>query len=454
MRGRVFWATLLLLGCLLAPVSEAGAGYASLVIDAESGQVLHARNADTQNYPASLTKMMTLYMVFDALSDGRLAMDDQLVVSPRAASMPPSKLGLRRGQTIKVKDAILVLVTKSANDIAVVVAEALGGTESEFAQMMTRRARELGLSKTRFRNASGLPDTRQVSTARDMAKLARALLTHHAGYYELFSTESFSYRGQRYRNHNRLLKTYAGTDGIKTGYIRASGYNLVASAVRDGRRLIGVVFGGKSSSSRNAHMVKLLDKGFALAPLRTAKARSLPPVPGRKPGVAETLVAAAETAPAAAATAPTTVGAYRFLPYVKEGKPKPGDGQQVAEAAPPQQTAQPETTAEAAPRSGRLDKPWGIQVGAYYAYVKAEQAATRAAHKVPDILDGARIWVPQSKGDRGHIYQARLMGLVETDARSACKRLKKANRDCMVLRMPKGISTKFLGPRIELADAS
>jgi D-alanyl-D-alanine carboxypeptidase len=232
----------------------------------------------------------------------------------------------------------------------------------------------------------------------------------------------------------------------------------VASAVRDGRRLIGVVFGGKSSRSRNTHMAKLLDEGFARARTLVAKVHKLPPVPGRKPGGAPVLVASAETAAAAGESADvearsTTVGAYRFLPYVTEGKPETTE--QVAEAPAPKAPApKAQTGAKRAASNGKLDKPWGIQVGAYYAYVKAERAAKRAARKVPDILDGAHIWVPQSRGDRGHIYQARLMGLAEIEARTACKRLKRARRDCMVLRMPKGISTKYFGPRIEIAEAN
>ncbi|MDJ0946933.1 MAG: serine hydrolase [Kiloniellales bacterium] len=294
---------LLVAGAALLTAAPAQAKYASVVIDAETGEVLHAKNSNTRNHPASLVKMMTLYMVFDALEKGRLKLNQGLRVSRRAAGMPPSKLGLRRGQTIRVKDAILALVTKSANDVAVVVAESIGGTESQFAQKMTKKARKLGLKRTTFRNASGLPNRRQLSTARDMATLARALIRDFPQYYHYFGTKSFKYRGRRYRNHNKLLRTYAGADGIKTGYIRASGYNLVASSVRNGRRVIAVVFGGKTSRSRNRHTASLLDRGFKRL---TLIAKTYPPPPPRKP----TAIAAARQArETQTALVPVTPGA-------------------------------------------------------------------------------------------------------------------------------------------------
>ena len=264
----------------LVTAAPAQAKYASVVIDAETGEVLHARNSKTRRHPASLVKMMTLYMVFDALEKRKLKLNQGLRVSRRAAGMPPSKLGLRRGQTIRVKEAILALVTKSANDVAVVVAEAIGGTESQFAQKMTKKARQLGLKRTTFRNASGLPNRRQLSTARDMAALARALIRDFPQYYHYFGTKSFKYRGRTYRNHNKLLRTYKGADGIKTGYIRASGYNLVASGVRNGRRVIAVVFGGRTPRTRNRHTATLLDRGFQRL---TMIARTYPAPPPRKP---------------------------------------------------------------------------------------------------------------------------------------------------------------------------
>ena len=264
------------LGLWMMPIGEAQAGYASIVIDAQTGHVLHEVNPDTRNHPASLTKMMTLYMVFDALRQGKLSLNSHLPVSKYAASMVPTKLGLKPGGQIQVKHAILALVTKSANDAAVVLAEALGGTESGFADKMTARARRLGMDRTRFRNASGLTHSSQLSTARDMATLALALIRDFPREYRYFSTREFSYRGHRYTNHNKLLDAYRGTDGIKTGYTRAAGYNLVASARRDGRRLVAVVFGGKSSRARNQDVMALLDRGFGPTTRLASRSRTRP----------------------------------------------------------------------------------------------------------------------------------------------------------------------------------
>jgi len=237
--------------------------YSAIIVDAQNGEILLARAADSIRHPASLTKMMTLYMAFDAIKDGSLSLNDRITVSQHAASMSPSKLGLRPGQTIRVEDAIKSIVTKSANDIAVALGERLGGTERAFASRMTRRAHVIGMSRTTFRNASGLPDPQQVTTARDMAKLAMALLRDFPDRYHYFGIRNFEYNGAVMTNHNRLLGQYPGLDGIKTGYINASGFNLVASAKQNGRRLVGVVFGGTTWKSRNDHMVKLLDEGFA-----------------------------------------------------------------------------------------------------------------------------------------------------------------------------------------------
>ena len=250
---------------LSAPVS---AKYASIVVDADTGRVLHSVNADTRNYPASLTKIMTLFMTFEAIRDGRLGLHQKLTTSYTAQSRQPSKLGLRKGQKITVKDAITALITKSANDVATVLAEAMGGTERKFAVKMTRRARQLGMSRTTFKNASGLPNRGQLSTARDMATLGLALMRTFPREYRKFSLRKWKWKGRTFRNHNRLLARYNGMDGIKTGYTRASGYNLVSSAERKGRRLIAVVFGGKSSRSRDRIIVKLLNKGFSSLPSR------------------------------------------------------------------------------------------------------------------------------------------------------------------------------------------
>ena len=265
-RGRtqgLAWAPIALLAAFLVLFAPpAWAKYAAFVVDANDGRVLHSVNADTRNYPASLTKMMTLYLIFEALDAGTIALDDRIDVSAQAARQPSSKLGLRTNERITVEQAILGLAIKSANDVATAVAEFFSGSERAFALKMTARARALGMSRTTFRNASGLPNRGQMSTAKDMATLAKALLDHFPHYFHYFSAPTFTFRGTAHTNHNTLLSAYSGTDGIKTGYIRASGFNLVASVKRGTRRLIGVVFGGQSASARNQHMISLLEKGF------------------------------------------------------------------------------------------------------------------------------------------------------------------------------------------------
>jgi D-alanyl-D-alanine carboxypeptidase len=272
-------AALALLVALAAAVRPAAAAErAWIVVDAARGTVIEAHRADKRHYPASLTKMMTLYMVFDALAGGDLHLDDRMYVTPHAESMPPSDLGLHAGDRIAVETAIKALVTKSANDAAVVIAEHLAGTEWDFAMEMTATARRLGLDDTKFRNASGLPHPYQVTTAQDMAVLARALIDDFPGYYKYFSLKRMRYHGRVYRNHNNLLGRYDGVDGIKTGYIDAAGYNLVASARRDGRRVIAVALGGRSAGARDRRVAELLDAGFRQLPAE------LPPVPEIKPG--------------------------------------------------------------------------------------------------------------------------------------------------------------------------
>lgn len=393
---------LALSAAMLLAGTPAQARYASIVVDFETGQVLHETNADTRNYPASLAKIMTLYLAFEALQSGDLTLNQQLKVSRRAAGMPSSKLGLRAGEKISVKNVILSLVTKSANDAAVVMAEALGGKEYKFAQLMTKKARALGMSKTRFRNASGLPNRRQVSTARDMAVLARALIRDYPEFYELFSTPKFTYRGRTHNNHNRLLRYYEGTDGIKTGYIRASGFNLVASTVRNGRRLIAVVFGGKTPRSRDRHITKLMDTAFGkVGSIGVAK---IPAPPAPKPVQVIADLAAAPTD--AAAPEPVDIG---------EGDIDIADIGATEQAA--------------------MTLAWGVQVGAFYKHRSAERAALAAAARAPELLGKARVLVTDIRGQRRRIYRARLVGLSESGARDACSRLKAAKVDCLVVQV-------------------
>ena len=375
-------------------VSPSLAKYASFVVDADSGQVLHSVNADTRNYPASLTKMMTLYLVFEALHQKKWSLNTRLKVSARAARQPASKLALRRGTTIKVRDAILALVTKSANDVASVISENMSGSERNFGLKMTAKARKLGMSRTTFRNASGLPNRAQLSTARDMGKLARALIRDYPQYYHYFSTESFRYGGLTHKNHNKLLKSYSGADGIKTGYIRASGFNLVASVERGDRRLIGVVFGGKSSRSRNKHMTSLLDKGFQAVMNQPASKEAK----ASKPKSAPKKVARAKPAPKAEAETPGPT----------------------------------------------LDGDYAVQVGAYRSKIPAIAIARKAIAHVPSYLsDGVIKIVPPHKKKRRPLYRARIAGLEKRTAYRACHALEKKGMDCLVVVM-KGLQVASL----------
>ena len=282
---------------MTAPAARAQIGsdrYSSIVVEANSGNIVSAVNPDELRHPASLTKMMTLYMLFEALRDRRVSLDQQVPVSAWAASMPPTKLGLVPGNAITVEQAILGLVTKSANDAAAALGEMLGGDEERFAQMMTLRARALGMTRTTFRNASGLPDLDQVTTARDMAVLARHLVQDHPAYYRYFSVPFFVFRGRMILNHQNMLQTYPGADGLKTGWIRDSGHNLVTSAVHGDTRLIGVVLGAASNGERDQNMTALLDAGFDRMGAPVVLARRDPAPDFRMPSI----IASAQAAPA------------------------------------------------------------------------------------------------------------------------------------------------------------
>src|SRR3954465_499329 len=273
--------------------------FSSIIVDGNSGAVLSSNNPDGIRPPASLTKIMTLYLLFERLDAGKMKLDTEMEVSEHASEQAPTKLGLKPGQTLKVEDAIKGLVTRSANDAAVVIAEAIAGDEDEFAKLMTRKARALGMSKTTYRNASGLPNDEQLTTARDQATLGRAIQDRYPRYYRYFATTVFNYRGQSIRNHNRLLGNVEGIDGIKTGYTRASGFNLVSSMRRGNRHLVGVVLGGRSGGSRDATMRNLLAENLEKA----ATKRTVAAITERNPADGTVDVAEAETASRPAETA-------------------------------------------------------------------------------------------------------------------------------------------------------
>jgi D-alanyl-D-alanine carboxypeptidase len=257
----VFAATLLLSGSFLAQ-KTAEARYSAIVIDADSGEVLFSRRADQRRYPASLTKMMTLYQIFTALEEGELKLNQKLKVSRRAAGQTPSKIGLKRGSYITLEKAIIAVAVKSANDAATVLAESLGESEFDFALRMTETARNLGMKNTRFRNASGLPNRRQRSTARDMALLSKALIEQFPQYYHYFSIPKFKWGKRTFYTHNKLLRKFRGMDGLKTGYIRASGFNIATSAVKGNRRLIAVMLGGRTAKTRDKKVAHLMNASF------------------------------------------------------------------------------------------------------------------------------------------------------------------------------------------------
>jgi D-alanyl-D-alanine carboxypeptidase len=438
----VFLALALTLGPAphaLAKRGTAGPPTASVVIDAASGRVLYARSADQLRHPASLTKIMTLLLVFDALRDGRLKMDDKITFSPRASAAEPSKLGLRPGQTIAVRDAIYALVTKSANDVAVAVAEHLGGSEPAFARMMTARARELGMRRTVFRNASGLHDPGQVTTARDMARLAQVVIVHYPEYYPYFSTRSFSYRGATYGTHNHLMKTYPGMDGMKTGFISASGFNLAASAVQGNRRLIGVVFGGRTAQARNDTMAAILDKSFGRVGVepnvRTAQAgggrialATAPPPPPPKPGGSVRLAALAGVVPpdVGQGDADADGGAAR----IGAGLAAVRAHRQVITAA----ATAPAPPAPPASRPTPAPGRWAIQVGAFTDYARAERAGATALRALPPALKTAGLATlvapSPARGRATPLFRSRITGYPDgAAARRACAALP----DCMAV---------------------
>jgi D-alanyl-D-alanine carboxypeptidase len=385
------------LGVLMVAVLWAqGAMAGAIVINAQTGAILFADDADRSHYPASLTKMMTLYMTFDALATGPLRLSQSLPVSSQAARQVPSKIGLRTGATISVEDAILALVTKSANDAAVVLAEVLGGTESNFAVGMTMKARDLGLHRTTFRNASGLHDRYQHTTPRDMANLAIALIRDFPQYYGYFSTTSFTYQGTTYTNHNNLLGRYPGTDGLKTGYVRSAGYNLAASVVRDQTRLVGVVLGGDTAADRDRAMANLFDTAFMR--LHILRPSPVPP-----------MVEVAELAPPA------------VLP--------PSPRSPVLPA--PASALLPGVTAEAAPAITPDVSEWSVQVGAYRGYDGAQRRLQEATLALPLGYLHARPEIEPSADDA--LYHARLVGLTQSEANNACRILEPAGVPCIVM---------------------
>lgn len=408
----------------LAPVGFAPAPVSgSIVLDADTGRVLSENNADAVTYPASLTKMMTLYLTFEALNTGRLRLDQRLPVSLNAASKQPTKLGLRPGDSVSVQTLILGIVTRSANDAAAVLAEGIGGSEPAFAELMNRKARQLGMQNTFYHNASGLPDPEQHTTARDTAQLALALYHDFPREYRYFSTREFDFRGTTIYGHDHLLDWYPGADGIKTGFINASGFNLATSALRDGHRLIGVVLGGHSASSRDREMAALLDQGFESlgVPAATMVARrGAPPRLVMPPP--HVLLAAAEQPEPAQRSKPATLGKGLL-------------GNAAARLA---AHLLPVSRAEAAtlPRELRAAPPaldrWAIQLGAFHAPLAAERAARIAATLAVAHGKPVQIVAP-ARTAKIRFYRARLLNFTPREAENACAALHKRRLECSVI---------------------
>lgn len=446
--------------------AQANPKYAGIVIDAKTGKVLYSENPDSLRYPASLTKMMTLYMVFEALDAGKISLTSKVPFSANAAKEPPSKLGVGTGRSITVEQAILALVTRSANDVATALAEYLGGSEQRFAQMMTAKARSLGMTKTTYRNAHGLPNTAQMTTARDQARLGIALRQHFPQYYGYFSTRSFRFGKQTIGNHNRLLGQVRGVDGIKTGYTRAAGYNLATSAEAGGRSIVAVVLGATSGARRNAQMTNLVQRylpaasstrsggnlivknNTSVAPSEaTASVSSdLPNLPHTGPlpdprynGVAQAYAAqpaangasaALETlrpvAPSGGSQVPVPQPAPAYMPDSGAAIAPAATTQSVAAASATPPDVDQLTTASTSPASG-----WVVQIGTSPDKELAMDLLRNAQDKGGKVLRSATPFTVAFGEGASQVYRARFGGFDDQkDAVNACKALKKKGIGC------------------------
>jgi D-alanyl-D-alanine carboxypeptidase len=452
---------IIVLTLIFGPWSSAvSAPYAAVVMDARTGEIYHSRNADTRLHPASLTKMMTLYIAFQAIDRNEISLDTYVTVSANAAAEPASKLWLKKGQRIKLRYLIRAASIKSANDAATAIGEAISGTEAAFGKRMTRTARALGMDRTTFKNAHGLTRSGHLSTARDMTILGRHMIYDYPQYYNLFSRRSANARVATVRNTNRrLLNSYRGADGIKTGYTRAAGSNLVASAERGGERIIATMFGGTSSAARNARVVKLLDMGFARAPSTAKLQKPTLPNYGSEPGSSNRRITAVlksirpEIRPVKKAAAPIEL----ILTQIPDVKTKPDDILKALKAATsnPIETqgevlATQNITKETFPRvrpaklsfvstnikrsQASLDteistsgsQTWAISIGKFNTRYQAERVLVRTALSETSVLSGAnRIVKARASG-----YDAMFSGLTRDSADLACRRLKAQELTC------------------------
>jgi D-alanyl-D-alanine carboxypeptidase len=484
---------ILCLAAIGAADARADSRYAALVIDANTGRVLHAANADARRFPASLTKLMTLYLVFEQMEAGRLTVTTPIKISAQATSVPPSKLGLDPGEAIPLGAAIRTLVTKSANDVAVAIAEHISGSEAAFARTMTAKARQLGMHATVFRNAHGLPDPEQVTTARDMVTLSLALYDHFPRHARVFATRQFTYAGATYRNHNTMLGSFEGMEGIKTGYTRASGFNLSASVRRNGRHVVAVVMGGRTAAARNAQMRTLLTGGLARANTTRSRgpvmlagaepapaARPAPRQPNPAPQPVPRLVEPIRPAiPPERATnePPIRMARVRTVPIVQAPNGHQWHQRATAALPPPRQVVMPEDGHGARPstldaQARRLDSgqpavyaaqhgtpsnttfaaaqpahappsyagaishgDYAVQVGAFPTAAEAEARLREIRHAAGNLLASAvDLTEPVAQGQRT-LYRARFTGLDAGPAAQTCTALRRQRVDCFVTRL-------------------
>lgn len=456
--------------------AHANARHAGFVIDANNGKVLHSDNGDATRFPASLTKMMTLYMAFAALEAGRVTKSSKMPVSKYAAGRPPSKLGLRAGTSITLEEGMRSLVTKSANDAAVVIAEFLAGSESRFAEQMTSTARKLGMPRTTFKNANGLPNREQRTTARDMATLGIALREHFPQHYHYFSTRSYNFRGTRHGNHNRVLGRVEGADGIKTGFINASGFNLVSSVKQDGRSIVAVVMGGRSGRLRDDHMVKLLNRYLPRASTRsggplvaslgriptpmparaadTAEVARLSvtiPVPGSRPTRSVSVnerIAVAYGSDALGAVArvrePDTrpiigrdalrealIDERSAVPFPTMSHPSPTRGPRPPVGIASANVDQGKTASILSTMVSRASSPWVVQIAAMPVADDALRMLVEAKAAVGAALDTAEPFLEPVNSGTQTLHRARFAGFETRElARAACNALRQSDYNC------------------------
>ncbi len=416
---RVLWLAIIflsLLGAHAQTLAHKDNKYAAIVVDAASGRILYQEKAHELRFPASLTKMMVLYLLFKKLDQGKITLATRFKVSKRAAQRPPSKLGLKAGQTISVKEAILALIVKSANDVASTVADGLSGSESAFAQLMNQEAKKIGMTHTSFRNASGLPHPKQKTTARDMARLCRALLQHFPRYYPYFKTTHFHFNKRQYRSHNLLIGRIAGVDGIKTGYTRLSGFNLATSVMRDNKRLIVVVMGGKTGRTRDDQVTNLLERSYKKQPHLILAYRPITtqaqtyfarvPVPQYKPVILtgnQVFAAKHITSPIKPAIVQAAASASSFVPS----------------------------------SNTCLMRGWNIQVGAYSREDRALAVASKIKASLPHLLKPYNIITSRVDEQSKSPYRAQFSGFTRDEAENVCHLLRETGFDCLLVKSDK-----------------